>query len=116
VKGPKLAKERRAEVALRDHGDGSAPGRSERLARLLDGDQHDDHLGSARGQPARGLDAVHSGHAHVQKHQVGAQPLDDGKASPASSNPGEASITASAARLKTAWSSTVTTRTAITQR
>src|SRR4051812_46649098 len=41
-----------------------------------------------------------------------AMPSRPDAASPASSNPGAASITTSAARLKTAWSSTVTTRTA----
>jgi hypothetical protein len=33
----------------------------------------------ALGEPASGLDAVHSRHAHVEKHQVGPQPLDHGQ-------------------------------------
>jgi hypothetical protein len=40
---------------------------------------HYDDLGPGRSKSASGLDAVHSRHAHVQKHQIGSQLLDSGE-------------------------------------
>ena len=74
---PQPAQHRGPELLLANQGGcaGGLDGRSDRRA-LLDGDQHHDDVGMTVRDVARGLDAVHPGHAHVEKHELRLELLD----------------------------------------